>query len=99
MSKRSKACAISKAVKEAVYKRDKGRCIVCNKQGIPNAHYIRRSQGGLGIEENVVTLCMRCHSAFDDGNMRHTIGAVILDYLKYRYPNWIKDKVIYKKWG
>lgn len=25
---------------------------------MPNAHYIARAQGGLGIEENIVTLCL-----------------------------------------
>lgn len=46
-SKRSNATDIPKEVKEEVYKRDKGRCVICPNPGIPNAHFIRRSQGGL----------------------------------------------------
>ncbi len=97
MSKRSKACAISPKVKQAVYERDKGRCIICGRNGIPNAHYIRRSQGGLGIEQNVVTLCQTCHHRFDNGDKRKEIGAVIADYLKRQYPGWDKEDVIFRK--
>ena len=47
-SKRAKACNITLKVKQAVYERDLGLCVICHKQGIPNAHYIRRSQGRIG---------------------------------------------------
>ena len=43
-SKRTKACEISLKTKERVYQRDGGLCIKCHRPGIPNAHYIRRSQ-------------------------------------------------------
>ena len=49
MSKRSKACDISPKVRQIVYDRDGGCCIICGKQGIPNAHYISRAHGGLGV--------------------------------------------------
>ena len=38
--------------------------------GEPNMHFIRRSQNGLGIEENVVTGCLKCHAEYDDGKYR-----------------------------
>ena len=44
-SKRSKLTDIPKEVKEIVFKRDNGKCILCGKDGLPNAHFIRRSQG------------------------------------------------------
>lgn len=57
MHKMTKATSIPKSVKEAVYERDDGRCILCGRNnGDPVAHVIRRSQGGRGIEQNIVTL-------------------------------------------
>lgn len=99
MSKRSNACAISTKIKMIVYERDKGLCIVCHRQGIPNAHYIRRSQGGLGIEQNVVTLCPQCHHDFDNGNKRIEIGNIIAEYLKSIYgKTWCECDLVYNKW-
>lgn len=98
-SKRTKLTDISPKIKEIVYIRDKGLCVVCGKQGIPNAHYIRRSQGGLGIEQNIVTLCTECHHNFDNGFYREQIGAVIREYLKSIYGlNWNEKDLIYNKW-
>lgn len=42
--RRTKATDIPKQVRMAVAIRDKGRCIICGRQGISNAHYIKRSQ-------------------------------------------------------
>lgn len=98
-SKRAKATDIPKKVKEIVYTRDKGKCVVCGKAGIPNAHYIRRSQGGLGIEQNVVTLCTTCHNDFDNGFKREEIGTMIREYLKCIYgDSWKEERLIYSKW-
>ena len=98
-SKRAKACNITLRVKQAVYERDLGLCVICHKQGIPNAHYIRRSQGGLGIEQNVVTLCMTCHNDYDNGSKREEYGQIIENYLSSIYDNWNKEDLVYKKWG
>lgn len=97
-SKRTKATNISKKVKEIVYARDNGMCIVCGKQGLPNAHYVRRSQGGLGIEQNIVTLCLKCHSDFDNGLKRKEIENIIKEYLKSKYPDWNELDLGYDKW-
>lgn len=100
MSKRSKACDISQKVKKAVWERDNHYCIYCgNPQAMPNAHYIRRSKGGLGIEQNVVTLCTKCHHEYDNGSGRETIGAFIREYLMSQYEDWCEEKLIYRKWG
>lgn len=64
MSKRSRACEISQKVKEIVWNRDNHKCIYCERyvpKTFANAHFIKRSQGGLGIPENIVTLCSECH--------------------------------------
>lgn len=97
-SKRSKACDITQKVKQIVYERDGGLCVICHNPGMPNAHYIRRSQGGLGIEQNVVTLCMKCHNDFDNGRYREQIGTVLREYLLGCYPDWNEEDLIYNKW-
>lgn len=97
-SKRSNACDISKSVKDVVWKRDKQRCIICgNTEAMPNVHYIARSQGGLGIEQNIVTLCANCHYNFDHTTMRKKYAEYIEKYLINKYPDWNKKDLIYKK--
>ena len=44
-SKRTKALEIPSKVKAAVFERDGGCCVYCGRVGIPNAHFIARSQG------------------------------------------------------
>ena len=97
-SKRSKATDISQKVKNAVWERDKHQCIICHSgTASPNAHYIPRSAGGLGIEENIVTLCNQCHREYDQSTERELIGRRIEAYLKRKYPKWEKENIIYKK--
>ena len=107
-TKRSKATDISMAVKKKVWERDNGRCVVCgnNYNVMPNAHYISRSNGGLGIEQNVVTLCTeltdnKCHRQYDFGTKeeKELIGSIIKEYLKSKYDNWNEETLIYKKWN
>lgn len=98
MSKMSKATSIPIGVKNKVMARDGGRCIICGRPGIPNAHYKRRSKGGLGIEENIVTLCPQCHHDFDNGFKREEIGEQIREYLGRFYPDFPDSKRIYDKY-
>lgn len=106
MSRRAKACDISQAVKERVWDRDGGKCVICQNEVnvMPNAHYIPRSQGGLGIEENVVTLCTnftekQCHRRYDNSTERETLGEQIKAYLMKKYPGWDETKLYYRKGG
>jgi 5-methylcytosine-specific restriction endonuclease McrA len=96
-SRRAKACDIPRAVKINAFDRDNGVCILCGRPGMPNAHYIPRSQGGLGIEENIVTLCIECHHSFDNTPKRQNLRKVIQTYLKCKYPDWDESKLVYKK--
>ena len=98
-SRRARALAISPGVKRLVNYRDGGRCVYCGRPGLPEAHYIPRSKGGLGIEQNVLTLCRPCHDRYDNGpaaireGMREYFG----EYLASQYPDWNEDNLIYRK--
>lgn len=96
--KETRATAISPSVKLNVYQRDRGRCIICGAPGLPEAHFIRRSQGGLGIEQNIVTLCRGCHREFDEGKKHAEYKEKIRDYLEAFYPNFSDYDRIYHKY-
>jgi len=96
MGKRTQALSIPPTVKRAVYERDGGCCILCGRRGNPEAHYIPRSQGGLGIEENIVTLCRDCHRRLDATTERPKILALVAAYLDEIYPNYPDEKRRYK---
>ena len=105
-SRRAKATDISQKVKKIVWERDGGRCVVCGNSYnvMPNAHYVSRANGGLGVEENIVTLCTeltqnQCHRKYDFGSKaeREIIGQQIETYLKSKYSDWNKLKLTYKK--
>lgn len=96
-SQRTKALEIPPNVKNAVYERDGGACIWCAKRGQPNAHYIPRSRGGLGIEQNILTLCWDCHFNYDHTDNRERMGEFFKGYLKSKYPDWREEKLIYTK--
>lgn len=93
------ATAIPKRVKETVRERDRGRCIICGAPGDPWCHYIPRSALGLGIPENIVTLCDKCHRDYDQTPLRTAYRRIIEDYLKRQYPDWNPEKLIYHKGG
>ena len=97
-SKRSKACDISQSVKRIVFDRDNGRCIFCgSSQAMPNAHFIPRSKGGLGIEQNVVTACLICHHKLDQTSERKQMLEYTKNYLMSKYDNWMIESLVYKK--
>jgi 5-methylcytosine-specific restriction endonuclease McrA len=96
-AERTKALEIPPRVKKAVYERDGGACVWCGKQGQPNAHYIPRSHSGLGIEENILTLCWDCHLRYDQTTNREEMRTFFKTYLKSKYTNWDEKKLIYKK--
>lgn len=108
MRNETRNTAIPAKVKQAVAIRDEVNgwpcCLICGTPAPPSshtafscAHYIPRSAGGKGIEENVVTLCPRCHSMYDQGIDRRTTAEYIEGYLKSKYPHWDKKCLIYMK--
>ena len=112
MHRQTKATAIPAKVKAAVAARDcmngPATCIICGAPGSPCCHIVRRSQGGIGVEENIVTLCSPCHYAFDEGigmarlkplglNSQKDVRDYIVSYIKGFYPDWTEESVKYKK--
>ena len=98
MKKRTKALAISREVKDAVWERDKHCCVWCGSPfAEPNAHYIARSQGGLGIEKNILTLCRECHRRYDQTVHRKIMRVFFRDYLKDKYADWDEDSLVYRR--
>lgn len=100
--KQTKEKEISKEVKEAVWNRDNHQCIFCKKEVsmfYANAHYVPRSLGGRGIEENIFTACEDCHREQDNGLNTKEYDLKVENYLKSIYKaNWDKQKLIYKKY-
>lgn len=97
MHKRTRACSITAAVKKRVEERDGHRCIFCGKPGRGEAHVIPRSHGGLGVEQNLITVCRACHFNLDDTVSRPFYLELAKEHLKVFYPDWSADSVIYKK--
>jgi hypothetical protein len=99
MHKSTKACEIPMNVKKRVWERDGHRCVICGSTytAAPNAHYIPRSHLGLGIEQNIVTLCLACHCDYDNSVKRPYYAALIRMYLKRCYPDWDESKLVYRK--
>ncbi len=96
MKKRTRALQISPKVKQRVLLRDKW-CVYCGRPGEPNAHYIARTHGGLGTEENILTLCKECHRRYDQTVDRAKMREFFKGYLQGKYPEWDEDKLYYKK--
>lgn len=98
MKKRTKALMIRKDVKDRVWERDNHCCVYCgNPYANPEAHFIPRSQGGLGIEENILTLCRECHHKFDQSPKRLHMRRFFESYLKSLYPDWDEERLVYRK--
>ncbi len=102
MSKRHKmtiACDISPRVRERVLGRDARRCILCGcNHGLEIAHYIGRAQCGLGVPQNLVTLCKKCHMDYDNSDKRGMIKPYIEEYLEGWYGEIDKSKLVYNKY-
>lgn len=96
-TKRAKACDIPQAVKDKVLERD-GYCVFCgNPNASPSAHYISRAHGGLGIEQNILTLCQTCHDRYDKTTDRKQMREFFKKYLQSKYVEWNEDDLVYKK--
>lgn len=98
---RTIATSIPKSVKEIVWERDGHKCIFCHKY-VPVecacCHFIPRSQGGLGIPENIFTACNDCHREQDNGMNTLELERKVEIYLQNYYGvEWNKNNLIYRK--
>lgn len=101
MHKRTRALSISQKTKQIVYERDGRRCVLCGRTvtlSCASAHYIARSHGGLGIEQNVITLCPGCHTLYDQTPARQRIRSRLRDYLVSIYGEFDDADLVYRKW-
>ena len=103
-SKRSKATDITAKVRKQVLERDNGRCVICgDNRTLTMAHYIPRSKGGLGIPQNLVTMCMSCHHKMDNGRSKEVsdnLKLTVKSYLHSKYAGYWNEKDLkYNKWS
>lgn len=99
---RTKATSIDPKVKSIVYLRDGMRCVMCGcvvSERDACAHLIPRSQGGMGVEKNILTLCPRCHREYDEGPDRDYWKDFFTRYMESKYGPIKKSEVVYDKWG
>lgn len=100
MNTRTKFTNIELSTKKKVYERDGGNCILCGiLTDVPHAsaHVVPRSKGGLGIEQNIVTLCTLCHYYLDQTVSRKMLMEKVEKYLKSKYPDWNPETLKYRK--
>lgn len=107
MRKDTKARDFSRLVKIAISERDSidgwPCCVFCgaaapSELAWSNAHYIARSQGGLGIEKNGLTLCPICHRKYDQTTARKEMRGFFREYLQSKYPGWDESKLYYRRY-
>lgn len=101
--RQTKETDISTKVKIKVWERDNHRCIYCKTLVTWHyacCHYIPRSAGGLGIEENIFTACENCHRKQDNGLNTLYYDEKAKKYLKSIYgEGWNEKKLIYRKFN
>ena len=106
MHKDTKARDFDRKTKMAIAERDRVNgwpcCVYCGaaapaELAYSNAHYIARSQGGLGIERNGLTLCPLCHRRYDQTTERIKMREFFRAYLKNHYEDWSEEALIYQK--
>lgn len=114
MHRQTKATSIPASVKARVSLRDcsgghPDTCIICGAPGAPVCHCVRRSQGGMGIEQNIVCMCNECHFSHDEGlfmsrlrplgfETQQDVQEYVKDYLRGHYPGWTPESVKYHKY-
>jgi 5-methylcytosine-specific restriction endonuclease McrA len=106
MKKDTKARDFDRNTKIAISERDSINgwpcCVYCGAAAPAplawsNAHFIARSQGGLGVLENGLTLCPECHRRYVQTTDRKHMRRYFWEYLKSHYPYLTEYDLIYRK--
>lgn len=112
MAKYTKLLQFDKKTVQRIMERD-GGCIFCKMHFHMECndwmalkikdpmHYINKSAGGLGIEENGAEGCRYHHGLMDNGNkgVRAEMLDLMREYLKGKYPGWDESKLRYNKYS
>ena len=112
MQKRARKAEFTAKTRRIIEVRDNG-CIFCQMHYhmekafemdlsvFSIMHFIPRSAGGLGIEQNGAVGCQYHHDMLDNGNGGHREEMLELfeEYLSSIYDDWDKAKLKYNKWS
>ena len=112
VTKRTRKLQFDKKTKEKIIQRQYGNCLFCIMSYKLDSssdlayeikdimHFIPRSQGGLGIEQNGVLGCRYHHMLLDNGNkgLRDEMLQIMEEHLRMSYPNWNREELVYRKW-
>jgi 5-methylcytosine-specific restriction endonuclease McrA len=99
---RTKATDIPKTTRRDVLVRDNGRCIIptCNTMfNLQCHHHIpRKPHLGLGVQENLVMLCLHCHDKVHSHDPNSKFKNYIQSYLDNLYPEFDNEMRKFKKY-
>lgn len=112
MKKQARQHQFDRKVQKRIYYRDEGVCIFCSREYHMHCkspmlyniydymHYINKSKGGLGIEENGVLGCRYHHMLLDNGHLglRPEMLEIMKKHLQSNYKDWNEEKLIFKKY-
>lgn len=113
MKKRTKKLQFSQKDRKKIKLRDRDKCIFCERNFFMHSnqwwdyetkeimHYIPRSQGGLGIEQNGAVGCHYHHDLMDNGNkgLRKEMLGIMKQYLRSKYLDWDEGRLTYQKYS
>lgn len=78
--------ALDPELRNAVYERDAWRCRSCrSRNNLTPHHFVFKSQGGGDTMHNLVTLCMICHDAVHNGNLKLEFSSYIVDRVEFKF--------------
>lgn len=113
MNKSTRKLQFSTITKKKILYRDRGECIYCSREyhmespsPLPYEikdimHYVNKSAGGLGIEENGAVGCRYHHMLLDNGNkgLREEMLEIFKKHLMAHYPEWDESRLKYRKYS